>query len=158
VQFRPVAVAGSDLLLFNHEALEGAGSQRMWMIDGLTREIWKVRPEPGDRPHWNCHEVWTRDGARVFYHGAGMHPATGEKTNLFGWCETNGTDYREVYLRNEQASGYGHFAEHPTAGALLTDGYFEGGKILAIVREDESSGWATWEPLCRRRQRKQMSR
>lgn len=148
VQFRPTAHGDSDLLLFNHEALSGIGSQRMWMIDGVTRKIWKVRPEPGDGKHWNCHEVWTADGSRVFYHGAGVHPDTGRKTNLFGWCSPDGLDYREIYLPDE-ASGYGHFAEHPVPGTLITDGYFADGRILALVREGPVKGWGIWEPLCR---------
>jgi hypothetical protein len=148
VQFRPTTDSNSDLLLFNHEALEGPGMQRIWMIDGLTRRIWKIRPEPGDGNHWNCHEVWTADGSKVFYHGAGIHPQTRQKTNLFGWSAPDGLDYHETYLPNDEASGYGHFAEHPTPGTLITDGYFQGGQILATVREGSSPGWGEWQPLC----------
>ncbi len=146
VQFRPTE---SRYLLFNNEAIgEAPGGQRIWMCDGHTGNVWKIRPEPPDRRHWNCHEMWTADGSRILYHGTGLHPESGQWLNFFGFADLEGTHYQECFLKPDEARGYGHFAEHPTAGHVFCDGYYGDSKLITEVWPGED-GYARWRPVCR---------
>jgi hypothetical protein len=146
VQFCPT---DSRYILFNNEAAgEHAGSQRMWMCDGQTGELWKIRPEPLDRKHWTSHENWSRDGKAILYHGASQVEGIEQLQPYFGVVDRSGKDYTETYLRRGEWQGTGHFTEHPTSGHLITDGYIGEMKLIAELWP-AADGHADWRPICR---------
>lgn len=147
VQFRP---GDNRTLLFNNEGIGNRpGMQRIWMCDGESGEIWKVRPRvEEDERFWTCHEVWTEDGQEVLYHGGGLHPETGERVFFYGFSDPSGQHYREIYLRPEDVSaGYGHFAAHPQPDHAFSDGFFDAGLITEVWPGED--GWVRFRPICR---------
>ena len=146
VQFHP---RDSRYILFNNEAIrDDPGKQRVWMSDGQTGRVWKIRPEPEDRPHWNCHESWTLDGSEILYHGRGLHPETGEQRSFYGFCDPGGGEYREYFIRpEEENSGYGHFTVHPSKDHAYCDGYFNEALIQEVSPGPD--GYAEAHPVCR---------
>jgi hypothetical protein len=145
VQFNPV---DPRWLLFNNEAIgDKPGDQRMWLCDGETGAITKVRPQPMEGRFWISHENWSMDGTKVFYHG-GAGQADGSMRFFFGTCDRSGSQWNETFLRPEEVKGVGHFTEHPQPGHVLTDGYFGDSKTIMDCWRDED-GYARWQPVCR---------
>lgn len=145
VQFRP---DDNRYILFNNEAIgKQAGKQRVWMSDGESGEVWKIRPEPEDREHWNCHELWRPDGSEILYHGQGNHPETGEYLSFYGFSDLSGRNYREFFVRKEDDHGYGHFALHLEKDAAYCDGYFSRQHITEVRPAD--GGYVKAETICR---------
>jgi oligogalacturonide lyase len=56
-----------NILTFCHEGPWNLIDQRIWGLDILTGETWKVRPQDGDFSIG--HEYWFADGVTVGYHG-----------------------------------------------------------------------------------------
>jgi Tol biopolymer transport system component len=151
VQFNP---ADTRLILYNHEWCADGGIRRMWLFDGRRHIL--VRPE-GDgrsRQDWTCHEMWTRDGRAILYHG-GYH-----KGPMYLGRATLETlrDPRRLYLREipfPPAYGkYGHFSMGNGA-ALVTDGYYQepgeapawGGKWISALLPNWEAQTLRWVPL-----------
>ncbi len=78
VQFRP---GSNSEILYNHEWPADCGVRRLWLWDGMqSRALRDVGRDPDgsvrSRADWVCHEVWTRKGAWILYHGTyGDHNA-----------------------------------------------------------------------------------
>jgi hypothetical protein len=162
VQFSP---RNPSLVLYNHEWASDCGVRRVWLWDGKTHA--QVRTEGDGRSHgdWVCHEMWSRDGKSIIYHGryAGTDPVTdggrlvfgaGNGPAFIGRRHAYGADTIEIPLPN-QYTRYGHF----TAGNgdwLVTDGYYEmpddppgHGAWISLLKPDWSAGSIDWRPLCR---------
>jgi Tol biopolymer transport system component len=145
VQFSP---ADARLVLYNHEWPSDCGIRRMWLWDGQSHR--RLRPfGPAD---WVCHEMWTRDGSAIIYHG-------GYKD---GPCYVGRCDFRSGQLDevpfDRAFTRYGHFTVGNGAW-LVTDGYYQqpddppppgwGGQWLALLRPDWSGRTIDWRPIAR---------
>lgn len=148
VQFSPV---NNDLILYNHEWPSDCGIRRVWLFDG-KRHI-RLRTEEGGRSRhdWACHEMWTRDGAYVLYHGA-----FADKVNFLGRVRPDGSERIEIPLPTTWTQ-YGHF----TAGngdVLVSDGYYcepgddmrlSHGLWVAALDINWPERQIAWRALCR---------
>lgn len=112
VQFRP---GSTGQILFNHEWPADCGIRRVWLWDGthirrLRDEGTNPDGEPRRRADWVCHEVWTRDGAWVLYHGTyGGHNAG---RSFVGRVRADGSERTEVPF-DARFRRYGHFNRVP---------------------------------------------
>ena len=168
VQFQP---GDRERILFNHEWPADCGIRRVWLWDGHTGAITALREEGSQpdgssrrRADWVCHEVWTRAGDAVIYHGtyggSGHGPSFVARTTLAGSPPT------EIAF----APGlrrYGHFTLGAADDLLVSDGYAEYpgdtpeeeevamprlarfGCWISLLRVDWARGTHTWTPLCR---------
>jgi hypothetical protein len=124
VAFRP---GDPTTILYNHEWASDGGARRIWLWDGRSRRTLRAVGEGGPAtPEDEVeHETWTRDGARVVYHGryaAGPHPLAGRA--FVGWIEIATGCVSEIPLPDGDTR-YGHVATGP-AGSLVTDGLAAG--------------------------------
>ncbi|MGH3088863.1 MAG: hypothetical protein ACRDSJ_16285, partial [Rubrobacteraceae bacterium] len=109
--------------------------------------IWKIRPEPTDRPFSNTHEIWSLDGRESLYHGRDFSPDTGERRNFFGFCDPGGEEYREYFFRRDEdpTGRYGHFTPHPSRNHAYWDGHPQ---LISEVFPGPD-GYARTRPVCR---------
>ncbi|HWQ15283.1 MAG TPA: oligogalacturonate lyase family protein [Roseiflexaceae bacterium] len=165
VQFQP---GSHERILYNHEWPADCGVRRVWLWDG-ERHL-RLRDEgPGRggavrrREDWVCHEVWTRDGAWVIYHGTyGGHD---EGPSFVGRVRPDGSGRAEVVF-DPRFRRYGHFTLAADHDLLVSDGYYEpagvagpagdpsltgddGGEWISLLRVDWEAGALAWRPLCR---------
>ncbi len=171
VQFQP---GRNDVILFNHEWPADCGIRRVWLWD--RQEIRRLRPEganadgtPRRRQDWVCHEVWSRDGRYVLYHGKyalGDEPASGRSAgrSFIGRVSPSGDDHVEIAFA-PHLQRYGHFTLSDDPGLLVSDGYAEFldlapdegdpaavegyGEWISLLHVDWSRGTHGWTPLCR---------
>jgi oligogalacturonide lyase len=162
VQFSP---RNPSLVLYNHEWPSECGVRRVWLWDGKTHSAIRTEGDGRSRGDWVCHEMWSRDGKSIIYHGryAGTDPVTdggrlvfgaGNGAAFIGRRHAYGADTIEIALP-EHCTRYGHF----TAGNgdwLVTDGYYETpddppghGAWLSLLKPDWDRRTIEWRPLCR---------
>ena len=162
VQFSP---RDPKLILYNHEWSADCGVRRMWLWDGSSHT--PLRREGGEksRGDWVCHEMWSRDGRSIIYHGryAGTAPVMsgfqlifggGNGASFIGRCNPDGSDAVEIALPIEYTR-YGHF----TVGNgdwLVTDGLYEvpddppsHGAWISLLKPDWQTKLIDWRPVCR---------
>lgn len=163
VQFCPM---DRSKILYNHEWAADCGVRRMWLWDGSTHRRLREEDRERSRGDWVCHEMWSRDGRSIIYHGryAGTAPVTrggqlvfggGNGPAFIGRCNADGSDAVEIALPPHYTR-YGHF----TVGNgdwLVTDGYYEEpddppggqGAWIALLRPDWQHCTIEWRPVCR---------
>jgi len=161
VQFSP---RNPSLILYNHEWPSDCGVRRVWLWDGKSHRALRPEGDERSRGDWVCHEMWSRDGKSVIYHGryAGTDPVTdggrlvfgaGNGPAFIGRCHAYGADIAEIPLPAHYTR-YGHF----TAGNgdwLVTDGYHEQpddppghGAWISLLKPDWDEKTIDWRPLC----------
>lgn len=147
VQFHPT---NPDLILYNHEWPSDCGIRRMWLWDGKEHIRLRDEGEGRSREDWTCHEMWTRDGQHVIYHGKYR-----DETAYLGRFAPITGRIQEVRFPLGFDS-YGHF----TVGAgeaLVSDGYYREdederrwhGEWISLQNVDWERGEIEWIPLCR---------
>jgi hypothetical protein len=162
VQFAP---NDSTKILYNHEWPADCGVRRMWLWDVKSHRRLRNAAGEKSRGDWVCHEMWSRDGAHIIYHGryAGTAPVTsggqlvfggGNGASFIGRCNADGSDAVEIALPT-QYTRYGHF----TVGnddLLVTDGYYEtaddppgNGAWISLLKPDWNNRAIDWRPICR---------
>jgi hypothetical protein len=162
VQFSP---RDNRLILYNHEWPADCGVRRIWLWDGRTHRPLRDERDGQSRGDWVCHEMWSRDGRSVIYHGryAGTDPVTcgaklifgaGNGPAFIGRCNADGSELVEIVLPTDYTR-YGHF----TVGndeQLVTDGYFErpedppgNGAWISLLTPDWTNRTIDWRPICR---------
>lgn len=163
VQFSP---RDSRLILYNHEWPIDCGIRRAWLWDGSIHRMLRSEGDIRSRGDWVCHEMWSRDGQSIIYHGryAGTDPVTSGMKLIFGAgngpafigrCDADGGNLVEIALPPEYTR-YGHF----TVGngeALVSDGYYElsddpAGKVgawISILTPDWNRRTIDWKPIAR---------
>jgi len=147
VQFSP---RDSHLILYNHEYCFESGINRMWLWDGTNHIRLRHEGDGRNRDDWTCHEMWTRDGAAIIYHGS----------------YTNGVSYVGRVLPDVSGrveiplpanwKRYGHFTVGLSA-ELVTDGCYEttgdpakwAGAWLSLLKVDWNQRQIQWFPLAR---------
>jgi len=166
VQFQP---GRNDCILFNHEWPSDCGIRRVWLWDG--QQVLRLRDEGQNadgmqrsRNDWVCHEVWTRDGTWVIYHGT--YGGNNVGRSFLGRVRPDGSERTEIAFP-EQFRRYGHFTLGPGHGTLVSDGYYEsntgdhrhagdpalsgrpgGGQWISQVFVDWEQRQIHWQPLC----------
>jgi oligogalacturonide lyase len=165
VQFQP---GSSERILYNHEWPADCGVRRAWLWDGerhlrLRDEGPAAGGEPLRREDWVCHEVWTRDGAWVIYHGTYGGQRGGP--SFVGRVRPDGTERAEVPF-DPGYRRYGHFTLGAGHNLLVSDGYYEpqgasgsggdpslggsgGGEWISVLRVDWEQCEIAWRPLWR---------
>ena len=162
VQFCP---ADPTKILYNHEWAADCGVRRMWLWDGKSHKRLRDEGDGKSRGDWVCHEMWSRDGKSIIYHGryAGTAPVTsggqlvfggGNGPAFIGRCDADGSNAVEIALP-PQYTRYGHF----TVGNgdwLVTDGYYEEpgdppnhGAWISLLKPDWTNRTIDWRPVCR---------
>ena len=163
VQFSP---RDSRRILYNHEWASECGVRRMWLWDGSSHRALRDERENRSRGDWVCHEMWSRDGQSIIYHGryAGTDPVTSGMKLIFGAgngpafigrCDADGSNLIEIALP-VQYTRYGHF----TVGnddQLVTDGYYEQpddwsgnvGAWISVLSPDWDRRTIDWRPIAR---------
>ena len=162
VQFSPI---DPTRILYNHEWPADCGVRRMWLWDGRSHQPLRREDHEKSRGDWVCHEMWSRDGRSVIYHGryAGTAPVTsggqlvfggGDGPSFIGRCNADGSDPVEIALPLAYTR-YGHF----TVGNgdwLVTDGLYENpddppshGAWISLLRPDWKNRTIDWRPICR---------
>jgi hypothetical protein len=162
VQFSP---ADPTKILYNHEWPADCGVRRMWLWDGTTHRRLRNEDNEKSRGDWVCHEMWSRDGSFIIYHGryAGTAPVTsggqlvfggGNGASFIGRCNADGSDPVEIALPPHYTR-YGHF----TVGNgdwLVTDGLYETpddppshGAWISVLKPDWTKRTIDWRPVCR---------
>ena len=81
-----------ELLTFCHEGPWDQVDQRMWGLNILTGEAWKIRPQDGSQAVG--HEYWFTDGEHIGYHGRPLGEREGE--HMFGWLKWDNSDHHEA--------------------------------------------------------------
>lgn len=169
VQFRPGI---PEMILFNHEWPADCGIRRVWLWDG--KAIRQLRDEgfnedlgaARSRDDWVSHEIWSRDGKSILYHGR-YAPGGGAEggRSFIARVDRDGGNRVEIPLP-ASFRRYGHFTLGTTDSQLVTDGYAEydtdGNPSTDLPPSDEFGGewisrldvdWAAqsihWTPLCR---------
>jgi oligogalacturonide lyase len=155
IQFHP---ARPTVLLLNHEWAEQAGEHRLWLRDGSGVHPLRTRDRiaagtPISLDDYVDHEIWSRDGTSIVYHGTyapGDHPLAG-RSFIGRVAFVDGSIQEIPFPRGFDR--YGHFGVGPR-GQLVTDGYadfgsprnvnrpwpgrFDGAEALA---EDDGGAW-----------------
>ena len=162
VQFSP---RDPKLVLYNHEWPADCGVRRMWLCDGSSHVPLRREGDGKSRGDWVCHEMWSRDGSHIIYHGryAGTAPATsgfqlifggGNGPSFIGRCNPDGSDAVEIALPVEYTR-YGHFTVG-NGGWLVTDGLYEEagdpsshGAWISLLKPDWKKRTIDWRPVCR---------
>ena len=151
VQFNP---ANDDLIMYNHEWPHDCGVRRMWMFDGENHVMVRTEGEGRSRKDWTCHEMWSRDGSELVYHGT----YDGGRSYL-GCARINDPEdilpirLTEIPFPEEYVS-YGHFTMG-NGHDVFTDGYFrllgdpeDKSKYICRLKIDWDAGKIDWQPLC----------
>ena len=149
VQFRP---NHCDQILYNHEWASDKGIRRMWLWDGRSHRPLRDENAGRSRRDWACHEMWTRDGSAVIYHGGYENGPT-----FLGRVSPDHGAIVEIPF-DPSYRPYGHFTVGPT-GTLISDGYYVAptdppppekscGRHLSLVHPDWHRRTLTWTPLC----------
>jgi len=127
-----------DLILFCHEYSELP--DRMW---SLNLKNGQCEPIPGQgTDEWYQHEFWSRDGARVCFHGG----ISSDNTRGFcGWCSPDGTNSTKAYHATS-GRAYAHYNLHTDGQTMVTDGEARPGCISKVHLQD---GCQVFEVLCR---------
>ncbi|MBN1934906.1 MAG: PD40 domain-containing protein [Anaerolineae bacterium] len=79
-----------DVLTFCHEGPWNWIDQRIWGLNILTGETWKVRPQHGD--YSVGHEYWFADGVTIGYHGRSRE---NPDRHIFGHIRWDNSDHVE---------------------------------------------------------------
>ena len=149
VQFSPL---DAGTILYNHEwTTEDSGFRRMWLWDGHEHRRLRGPGEGRNREDWVCHEMWTRDGQEIIYHGK---QAGGR--SFLGRMRADGSDAVEIALPSGW-DRYGHFTVGQDGPAdlrrLLRDtrrpALPSSGQWITTVRPDWTERRLHWTPLCR---------
>ncbi len=151
LQFNP---ANDELILYNHEWPNDCGIRRIWLFDGKKHIRVRTEGEGRNRKDWTCHEMWSRDGNALIYHGTYE-----DGTNYLGRAdicvEHDNVDIqlREIPFPND-FNTYGHF----TMGCgndVFTDGYYcmagehlERSKYICKLSVDWNKKDIHWIPIC----------
>lgn len=151
VQFQP---GQPERILYNHEWPADCGVRRVWLWDGERHLALRDEGPGRRRDDWVCHEVWTRDGAWVVYHGTYGGQRGGP--SFVGRVRPDGTGRVEASL-DARFRRYGHFTLGAGHDLLVSDGYYEegpsdrpgGGEWISLLRVDWERGTLAWQPLCR---------
>jgi Tol biopolymer transport system component len=166
VQFRP---GDANQILFNHEWPADCGIRRVWLWDGaqirrLRDEGPNLEGEHRRRADWVCHEVWTRDGEWVIYHGT--YGGNNVGRSFVGRVRPDGSERTEVPF-DPRFRRYGHFTLASGDNLLVSDGYYEaqgeagdagdpaltgrpgGGEWISLLNVRWERGTIEWHPLCR---------
>jgi len=151
VQYRP---GSNEQILYNHEWPADVGIRRMWLWNGSTHQRLRTEEAGRSRKDWTCHEMWTRDGSTVIYHGSFENgPAYIGKV-----VPEEGANI-EIAL-DKSFKRYGHFTVGK-GSTLVSDGYYfppadddakepgHGGRYIATVTPDWNSRTLTWRMLCK---------
>lgn len=149
VQFSPL---DAGTILYNHEwTTAEPGFRRMWIWDGCEHRPLRGGGEARSAQDWVCHEMWTRDGRAIIYHGRQV-----QGRSFIGRVNADGSEAVEISLPAGW-NRYGHFTAGPD-GLLTTDGYYEtpddpplprSGQWITVLRADWTTKLLTWMPLCR---------
>src|SRR5690606_1692096 len=81
-----------ELMTFCHEGPWNKIEQRIWGVNILTGEVWKVRDQSVDDMAIG-HEYWFADGEYVGYHG---RPRSGQGDHVFGWVKWDNSEQTEA--------------------------------------------------------------
>ena len=149
VQFSP---KNSKLILYNHEWPSDCGIRRMWLWDGVKHTRLRTEGEGRSAKDWTCHEMWTRDGESIIYHGSYHNGAA-----FIGSMKPDGSGRVEIALPSNWKR-YGHFTEGNSA-TLVTDGYYQqaddeadqkfGGAWICVLNVNWNAKHIGYLPLCR---------
>lgn len=167
VQFRP---GSNSEILYNHEWPADCGIRRVWLWDGARSRALRDEGRNPDgsvrtRADWVCHEVWTRDGAWILYHGTYGGHNSGR--SFLGRVRPDGSQRVEVPF-DPRYRRYGHFTLGADYQRMVSDGYYEpagsnagdagdpaltgrpgGGEWISLLDVDWENGAIAWHPLCR---------
>lgn len=80
----------AELTTFCHEGPWDLVDQRMWGLNALTGELWKIRPQEDDVSVG--HEYWFSDGERIGYHGRCRGAASEHVFGITRWDNTGGRE------------------------------------------------------------------
>lgn len=161
VQFCPT---NNQWILFNNEwPWKDCGIRRLWLSDGKTFRPLRTIGEGRDKDDWVCHEMWTKDGASVIYHGA-FHNGSA----FVGKIDIRTGSCSEIPL-DPTYNVYGHF-NVSGKGLLVCDGYFKfpgeqgierdnstdngpdphkkQARYISLVVPDWQKKTLVWKPLC----------
>ena len=111
-----------DILTYCHEGPWNWIDQRMWGLNVLTGETWKVRPQEGD--YSIGHEYWFADGIHIGYHG---RPRDESGRHVFGHIRWDNEEWVED-----------HFPFHSTHFHSLDETLIVGDGTPAFVFTSES--------------------
>ena len=127
-----------NLILFCHEYSELP--DRMWL---LNIQNVQCEPVPGQgTDEWYQHEFWSRDGARICFHGGLSSDNT---LGFCGWCAPDGTNYTKAY-HDTSGRAYAHYNLHTDGETMVTDGEARPGCISKVHLQDCCQ---VFEVLCR---------
>ena len=112
----------SDILTYCHEGPWNWIDQRIWGLNILTGETWKVRPQDGD--YSIGHEYWFADGETIGYHG---RPRDESGKHVFGHIKWDNSEWVED-----------HFPFHSTHFHSLDENLIVGDGTAAFVFTSES--------------------
>ncbi len=161
VQFSPT---DREMILYNHEWANDCGMRRMWLWDG--RRHLRLRPEAPEagrsRHDWVCHEMWSRDGQSILYHGR-----FADGPSFLGRVRPDATGHIEIPF-DLQWQQYGHFTTSGRDDLTVSDGYYRPparetpdspdalddaddphGQWISLQHIDWDRCRIDWQPLCR---------
>lgn len=81
-----------EILTYCHEGPWAEIEQRIWGLNIITGETWKIRSQEGENIAVG-HEYWFADGERIGYHG---RPRSGRSHHVFGHIKWDNSDHVEV--------------------------------------------------------------
>jgi oligogalacturonide lyase len=81
-----------EILTYCHEGPWVEIEQRIWGLNIITGETWKIRSQEGEDVAVG-HEYWFADGERIGYHG---RPRTGRSHHVFGHIKWDNSEHVEV--------------------------------------------------------------
>jgi len=114
VQFSPT---NSNLILYNNEWASQSGVRRMWLWNGDKHIQLRSEKDGRNANDWVCHEIWSRDGNDIIYHGkdtSGRH--------FIGKVNPHNREIIELPLPQGWKQ-YGHY-NLIEPNTLVTDGHF----------------------------------
>jgi oligogalacturonide lyase len=152
VQFHP---GDHRQILYNHEG--GMVDQRIWLY--RNGRIEKIRDQSQEREQiWICHEMWSRGGDSIIYHGTkgvpndpsitGNTEARLTSPSFVGLMKLHQHDSGFIELEfPPEMTSYGHFTTSSTEDRLVTDGIIDQASIH-ICHIDWKHRQLSWQRLC----------
>jgi oligogalacturonide lyase len=131
---------------------------------GMDRKIKRIRTEGQNadgkqrrKDDWVCHEVWSRDGQYIFYHGGYNKDGDPRGGLNFIARTTPAADTPIEIAFDPTFRRYGHFTLSSDISLMVSDGYAEFGPPTTGLRQGEwisqlKVDWEahhlTWEAVC----------
>ncbi|MDB5084257.1 MAG: Oligogalacturonide lyase [Bacilli bacterium] len=119
-----------DLLVFCHEGPWELVDHRIWGINLMSNEIWKIRT-PNNSEEYVGHEFWHADGIHIGYHG--FRGSLESKDKFFGRIRFDNTNCEDIDFPYQNIHVHSNDFDHVVGDGQQASAY-HGDRSTATIR------------------------